>query len=42
LINLHGLHARPAARFVQKATSFDANVQVTNLTTGKGPFLRAV
>lgn len=37
LINLHGLHARPAARFVQKATSFDANVQVTNLTTGKGP-----
>src|ERR671922_1642441 len=32
-----GLHARPAARFVQTAGGFDANVEVTNLTTGRGP-----
>jgi phosphocarrier protein FPr len=32
-----GLHARPAARFVQTAGSFDADVSVTNLTTGRGP-----
>jgi multiphosphoryl transfer protein len=32
-----GLHARPAARFVQTAGSFDADVRVTNLTTGRGP-----
>src|SRR5205807_3114246 len=32
-----GLHARPAARFVQTAGSFDAEVLVTNTTTGKGP-----
>jgi phosphocarrier protein FPr len=37
LKNLHGLHARPAARFVQMAASFDADVRVTNLTRGKGP-----
>lgn len=37
LQNLHGLHARPAARFVQTAASFNANVQVRNLTNGKGP-----
>jgi phosphocarrier protein FPr len=37
LHNLHGLHARPAARFVQTAASFDAVVTVTNLTNGKGP-----
>ena len=37
LTNLHGLHARPAARFVQTAASFDANIQVTNLTRKKGP-----
>jgi phosphoenolpyruvate-protein phosphotransferase/dihydroxyacetone kinase phosphotransfer subunit len=37
LKNLHGLHARPAARFVQVAAVYDANIQVTNLTTGKGP-----
>jgi multiphosphoryl transfer protein len=35
--NLLGLHARPAARFVQTAGSFDADVSVTNLTTGRGP-----
>jgi phosphocarrier protein FPr len=32
-----GLHARPAARFVQTAACFDADVAVTNLTTGRGP-----
>ena len=37
LKNLHGLHARPAARFVQTAAQFDADVQVKNLTNGKGP-----
>ena len=31
-----GLHARPAARFVQTAGSFDADVTVTNVTTGRG------
>lgn len=37
LHNLHGLHARPAARFVQTAASFPADIRVRNLTTGKGP-----
>ena len=37
LHNLHGLHARPAARFVQTASHFNAEVHVTNLTNGKGP-----
>jgi phosphoenolpyruvate-protein phosphotransferase/dihydroxyacetone kinase phosphotransfer subunit len=32
-----GLHARPAARLVQTAGRFNADVRVTNLTTGKGP-----
>jgi phosphocarrier protein FPr len=32
-----GLHARPAARFVQTAAGYDANVQVLNLTSGRGP-----
>ena len=32
-----GLHARPAARFVQTAAGFDANVEVSNLTSGRGP-----
>jgi phosphocarrier protein FPr len=32
-----GLHARPAARFVQTAGRFDADVRVTNRTTGAGP-----
>jgi phosphocarrier protein FPr len=32
-----GLHARPAARFVQTAARFDADVRVTNRTTGAGP-----
>ena len=37
LTNLHGLHARPAAKFVQTAARFMANVSVTDLTNGKGP-----
>jgi phosphocarrier protein FPr len=32
-----GLHARPAARFVQTAAAFDADVEVMNLTSGRGP-----
>jgi phosphocarrier protein FPr len=32
-----GLHARPAARFVQTAGGFDANVEVSNLSSGSGP-----
>src|SRR5438067_5879863 len=32
-----GLHARPAARFVQTAAAFDASVEVINLTSGRGP-----
>lgn len=35
--NAHGLHARPAAKFVQVAGAFDATVQVENLTSGAGP-----
>lgn len=37
LHNLHGLHARPAARFVQTAACYKADVYVTDLTNGKGP-----
>jgi phosphocarrier protein FPr len=32
-----GLHARPLAAFVKLAKSFDADVQVENLTAQKGP-----
>jgi multiphosphoryl transfer protein len=37
LTNMHGLHARPAAKFVQTAGRFMANVTVTDLTNGRGP-----
>jgi phosphocarrier protein FPr len=33
----HGLHARPAARLVQTAASFDARIQLRNVTSGRGP-----
>jgi phosphocarrier protein FPr len=33
----HGLHARPAARLVQTAGAFDADVTVTNVSAGRGP-----
>ena len=32
--NAHGLHARPAARFVTATRAFDAQVEVRNLSTG--------
>ena len=32
--NPHGLHARPAARLVAEARSFDASVELRNATTG--------
>ena len=32
-----GLHARPLSKFVQTTKDFDAEVQVANLTGGKGP-----
>lgn len=35
--NKMGLHARPAAKFVQTAASFNAEIWVNNLTTNKGP-----
>lgn len=35
--NPHGLHARPAATLVQAAAKFAADVQLTNLTGGRGP-----
>jgi phosphocarrier protein FPr len=35
--NAHGLHARPAARLVAQLRTLDAQVQLTNLTTGAGP-----
>jgi phosphocarrier protein FPr len=35
--NLHGLHARPAARLVSEVGGLDATVSLTNLTTGAGP-----
>jgi phosphoenolpyruvate-protein phosphotransferase/dihydroxyacetone kinase phosphotransfer subunit len=35
--NRLGLHARPAARFVQTAGMFGAEIAVTNATTGSGP-----
>jgi phosphoenolpyruvate-protein phosphotransferase/dihydroxyacetone kinase phosphotransfer subunit len=35
--NKLGLHARPAARFVETAARFDAALTVTDETTGRGP-----
>lgn len=32
-----GLHARPLAKFIKVAKQFDAAIEVTNLTRGKGP-----
>jgi phosphocarrier protein FPr len=37
LRNKHGLHARPAARFVQTAARYNAQISVSNLTNGRGP-----
>jgi phosphocarrier protein FPr len=35
--NPHGLHARPAARFIREAAVFSSEIQVRNLTKGTGP-----
>jgi len=35
--NEHGLHARPAAIFVQTVSRFTSSVEVSNLTSGRGP-----
>jgi multiphosphoryl transfer protein len=35
--NLHGLHARPAARLVREARLFDARIELRNLATAVGP-----
>ena len=37
ITNRLGLHARPAARFVRTASGFEADVTVSNITTGQGP-----
>jgi phosphocarrier protein FPr len=37
ITNQHGLHARPAAALVQTASRFSSAVDVTNLTSGRGP-----
>ena len=34
VVNPSGLHARPAAVFVQKAAMFESSVTVRNVTTG--------
>jgi len=39
VVNPAGLHFGPAARFVQLAAQFQAEICVTNLTTGAGPAL---
>ncbi|HEY0165862.1 MAG TPA: phosphoenolpyruvate--protein phosphotransferase [Jatrophihabitans sp.] len=35
--NIHGLHARPAARLVSELRGLDAQVRLRNLSTGAGP-----
>ena len=35
--NPHGLHARPAAALVQTSSRFASNIEVSNLTSGRGP-----
>ena len=37
VLNPLGLHARPAALLVRTVARFDARVQVTDVTTGRGP-----
>ena len=37
VVNPAGLHFGPAARFIQTAAGFHAEVRVTNVTTGAGP-----
>jgi multiphosphoryl transfer protein len=35
--NLHGLHARPAAALVKTASGFSSDIEVSNLTSKRGP-----
>ncbi len=35
--NEHGLHARPAALFVQTASRFSCDIEITNETSARGP-----
>ncbi len=35
--NPHGLHARPAARFIREAARYDSEARVRNLSNGRGP-----
>jgi len=37
LPNPHGLHARPAARFIREGAAFSSDIQVRNLTRHRGP-----
>jgi phosphocarrier protein FPr len=37
VLNPHGLHARPAARFIREAAAFRAEIQVRNVTKARGP-----
>lgn len=37
ITNRHGLHARPAATLAAQMRGFDAVIEVSNLTTGRGP-----
>jgi phosphotransferase system HPr (HPr) family protein len=32
-----GLHARPASLFVKTASSFQSDIEISNVTGGKGP-----
>lgn len=32
-----GLHARPLAQFVKTVKQYDSTIEVSNLTSGKGP-----
>ncbi|MCC8172885.1 MAG: HPr family phosphocarrier protein [Odoribacter sp.] len=33
----HGLHARPVANLIQEASKYKSDIQIKNLTNGKGP-----
>lgn len=35
--NPHGLHARPAARFIREAAALESDISVRNLTNARGP-----
>ncbi len=35
--NPHGLHARPAAGFIREAARYNCEIEVRNLSSGRGP-----